>query len=143
VAVDADEVFAFLANLENHWQIADRFVEVVDLAGPPGARHGGRVRIRGPLGMRRTATTRVEFARPLQEMGGSARMSGGTLAYVRWLLRPADGHTLVTLGATIQRTTPFDRLLLRLGGLAWMQRRFEGTLRTLEDRLTVAPAAHT
>ncbi len=141
MAVNAGEVFAFLANLENHWQIADRFVEVVHLAGPPGARHGGRVRIRGPLGIRRTATTCVEFARPLQEIGGSARMSGGTLAYVRWLLRPAGAHTLVTLGATIQRATPFDRLLMRLGGLAWMQRRFEGTLRTLENRLTAAPAA--
>jgi hypothetical protein len=61
-------------------RVSGRFAEraeVVDLAGPPGARTGGCVGVRGPFAVRRTATTRVDFARPVAEMGGSAEMSGG------------------------------------------------------------------
>lgn len=96
LCADIEKVFGFLADLENHWLIADRFVDVVDLTGPPGARSGGRVR--GPLRVHRTAMTRVAFARPVTEMGGTAELSGGTVAHVRWLLDPADGRTVVTLG---------------------------------------------
>ncbi|MEJ7787095.1 MAG: SRPBCC family protein [Solirubrobacteraceae bacterium] len=133
-----EEIFGFLADLENHWLITDRFVEIVDLAGPPGARTGGRVRVRGPLGVRRTATTSVDFASPVREMGGSAQISGGTVARVRWLLTPNGRHTDVTLGATIERAGPLDRLLLRAGGMAWMRSRFEGALRRLEHLLGLA-----
>ena len=132
---EPDQIFAFLADLENHWLIADRFVEVVDLTGPPGARTGGRVRVRGPLGVRRTATTTVDYASPVYEMGGSAEMSGGTSARVRWLLTPRNGGTDVALGATIQQAGPLDRVLLRAGGMAWLGSRFEGALQGLEDRL--------
>lgn len=131
----------FLSDLENHWLIADRFVEVIDLTGPPGARTGGHVRVHGPLGVRRTASTRVDFASPVHEMGGSAQIAGGTVASVRWLLAPRDGRTQVTLGATIEQAGTLDRLLLRAGGSAWMRSRFEGALSRLEDRLAAAAAA--
>ena len=36
-----EQVFAFLADLENHWLITDRFVRVLSLEGPAGARQGG------------------------------------------------------------------------------------------------------
>lgn len=141
VRADAEEIFAFLADLENHWLIAGRFVEVVDLTGPAGARSGGHVRVRGPLGVRRTATTRVDFVRPPNEMAGTAELSGGTVARVRWRLHPADGQTVVTRGATLERAGRWDRLLLRAGGLLWMRRRFEGALRALDERLARTPAA--
>ena len=136
LAVDRNELFAFLSDLENHWLIADRFVDVVELAGPPGARTGGRVRIRGPLGVQRTARTQVDFARPVEEMGGSADLGRATSAEVRWMLRPHDGGTAVTLAANIRRAGASDRLLLALGGMVWMRRRFDGTLRALDDRLS-------
>lgn len=128
-----EAVFAFLADLENHWLIADRFVDVLQLSGPPGARHGGRVRIRGPLGLRRTATTRVDFSSPVEELRGVAQL-GGTSAHVHWLLRPGGGASAVTLAARIHRATPLDRLLLAAGGLSWMRRRFRGSLRALAER---------
>ncbi len=140
VSADRHEVFAFLADLENHWLIADRFVDVVDLEGPPGARTGGRVRIRGPLGVRRTARTRVDFAHPVEEMGGSADLGAATSAEVRWVLEPDDRGTAITLGATIRRAGSGDRIVLALGGMAWMRRRFEGTLRALDDHLRIAAA---
>ncbi len=141
VRAQRDDVFAFLSDLENHWRIADRFVDVVELEGPPGNRTGGRVRIRGPLGVRRTARTQVDFARPVEEMGGSAHLGSATSADVRWLLLPDDGGTAVTLAATIRHAGPRDRLLLALGGMTWMRRRFDGTLRALDDHLGKAPAS--
>ena len=142
VAADVSDVFAFLADLENHWLLADRFVEVVELAGPARARTGGRVRVRGPFGLHRTATISIDPARPMNEVRGSAELSGGTVARVRWLLRPVDQHTVVTLGATIEEARRLDRVLLRAGGLAWMGKRFEGALEALEDSLApVLPTA--
>src|SRR5436190_2080761 len=58
-----DEVFAFLSALERHWAMAGRWIEVVSLAHPPLAT-GAVVRMRGPLGLRRTAVTRVERVEP-------------------------------------------------------------------------------
>ena len=141
VAAEAEEVFAFLADLEHHWLIADRFVDVVKLDGSPGARNGGRVRLRGPFGLRRTARTRVEVARPPEEMSGAAELSGGTVAHVRWLLRRADGRTVITLGATIENAGRLDRLLLGLGGRAWLRSRFDGALDALERHLAATPAS--
>ena len=136
VRADRGEVFSFLADLENHWLIADRFVDVVDLTGPPGARTGGRVRIRGPFGLQRVARTQVDFASPVDEIGGSARIGGLTTAHVRWRLHAADGGTGVTLTADVEQAGARDRLLLALGGRVWMRRRFEMTLRALDARLT-------
>ena len=56
-----DDVFPYLADLSNHWQLGDRFIEVESLErsadpGADGAATGGRVRIRGPLGFTRTAS---------------------------------------------------------------------------------------
>lgn len=140
VRAERADVFAFLSDLENHWLIADRFVEVVELKGPPGARTGGRVLIRGPLGVRRTARTRVDFARPVEEMCGSAHIGDATSARVRWLLREDGGGTGVTLAANINRAGPLDRLLLALGGMAWMRGRFASTLAVLDARLSTRPA---
>lgn len=54
-------IFEFLADLENHWQLAGPFIEVVGLERPSGQSDapavGGRVRMRGPLGLWRTAHT--------------------------------------------------------------------------------------
>lgn len=138
VRADVADLFAFLADLENHWAIAGRFVDVVDLTGPPGARHGGRVRIRGPFGLHRTAHTSVDYARPSEEMGGSARIGRATSARVQWLLRPEGGATAVTLAARVERAGTLDRLLLALGGRAWLTQRFKSTLRALEVRLAAA-----
>jgi uncharacterized protein YndB with AHSA1/START domain len=139
VARTPEDVFAFLADLENHWLIADRFVEVVDLEGPSGARHGGRVRVRGPLGVRRTATTRVLSAEPGIRMQGGAWIGARTHARVEWTLEPSGSGTRVRLEATVQDASALDRLLLALGGHRWMQRRFESTLERLAERDAGSP----
>ena len=123
-----DALFEFLSDLENHWRIAGAFVQVVALEGPPGRRHGGLVRMRGPLGIHRLARTRVLSASSPREMLGRAELSGGTTATVRWSLWPATEGTRVELAALVETTGPLDRLLLAAGGRAWLRRRFAGAL---------------
>jgi hypothetical protein len=78
-----DDVFTFLAALPNHWTLANRWIEVVSLQTPAEAPRGSEpdgavVRIRGPLGLRRTARTQVLSAEPPARICGRAELPGGT-----------------------------------------------------------------
>ena len=128
VHAHAETVFAFLYDLGNHWLIADRFVEVVRLHGPTGDHMGGEVRLRGPLGLQRTATTRVLAAEPPWLLAGVAEIDASTRARVEWWLRPHGRATTVRLTAKIEAAGPLDRLLLSLGGRWWLRRRFASRL---------------
>jgi uncharacterized protein YndB with AHSA1/START domain len=130
VATTPEAVFAFLSKLENHWQLAGRWVEVIDLDDG-----GGEVRIHGPLGLRRTARTTVIAAHPDHLLQGTAELSGGTLAHIAWELGEDSGGTAVRLSADVERATIGDRLLLALGGRAWMRRHFRAILARLDGRL--------
>src|SRR5436190_18293909 len=78
VPARASDVFAFLAGLANHCLVADRLIEVVMLEGPPGARTGGIVRLRGPIGLRRTARLRVLTAEAPRYINGAAEIGERT-----------------------------------------------------------------
>jgi hypothetical protein len=134
VPAEREEVFAFLAELGNHWLVADRWIEVVSLDADGD---GGRVRVRGPLGLRRTARTRVEVVDPPAALEGTAVL-GGTVARVRWELRPRGGATRVRLEARVERATALDRLLLAAGGRAWMRRRLAATVGGVAARCAAA-----
>jgi Polyketide cyclase / dehydrase and lipid transport len=140
VPAGPEEVFGFLSDLGNHWRLASRFVEVVELesAGNGGSADRGRVRLRGPLGMRRTARTRVTAARPPRLLIGVAEIPGGTRARVSWTLASRLGETRVRLAAEVEDARPLDRLLLALGGRRWLERRFSETLDALASELGVA-----
>ena len=123
-------VFAFLSDLENHWRLTGRWVEAVALADSNGS-----VRIHGPLGLRRTARTTVVDSDPDRTMHGTAELSGGTLARIAWDLEANGSGTAVRLSAEVERTTRSDRILLALGGQAWMTRRFAAILARLDEQL--------
>jgi hypothetical protein len=137
VAASPDILFAYLADLEQHWELADRFIEVVSLERPAGdgLAHGGVVRMRGPLGIGRNAHTRVVESEAPTRLAGSAEVGPGTVARVSWTLRPAGAYTRVRLEATVERATPVDRVLLALGGRQWLARRFAAILETLARRM--------
>ena len=135
-----DDVFPYLADLSNHWQLGDRFIEVESLErsadpGADGAATGGRVRIRGPLGFTRTAVTRITAIDPPERITGTARVGPRTTAEVRWILSPGLGRTHVRLEAQLETASAIDRVLLACGGRAWLRRRFARVLGQLRLRL--------
>jgi uncharacterized protein YndB with AHSA1/START domain len=137
--VDAspDEVFDFLRDLGNHWRLVDRLVTVVSIEGDPPDR--AVVRLRGPLGLRRTVHTRVTASRAPRLLIGAAEM-GETRALVSWTLAAhLGGHTRVRLAAEIQQAGALDRLLLACGGRVWMRRRFGFGLTRLAERFQSTP----
>ena len=131
-----EEVFDFLADLENHWQLAGSFVRVDRIS----AADGGVVVLRGPLGIRRHARTRLTVTRRPRLLIGTAELGEETRARVSWTLAGRLGReTRVRLAAEIERTEPLDRVLLALGGRAWLQRCFERTLQRLVERFESEP----
>jgi hypothetical protein len=136
VDAPAGEIFGFLSDLENHWELADRFIEVLSLERRnDGPAYGGQVRMRGPLGIRRTVTTRVVETAPVTLMRGTAELAGGGRAGVSWSLGAEEGGTRVRLTAELERSSTLDRVLLAAGGRAWLERRFDAILATLAARL--------
>jgi hypothetical protein len=133
IPASREALFGYLADLENHWALADRFVEVVELDRPEGPATGGTVRMRGPFGVTRTARTRVVAADEPNGMLGTARLGRSTLAVVSWTLIERPTGTLVLLRAELATAGVLDRLLLLAGGRAWLERRFVSTLARLGD----------
>ena len=114
----ADVVFEFLSDLRNHWRLEERFFELDDVTADRG-----RVRIRGPLGLRRVARTKVLEAEPPGPVGrlhGHAEIGRSTRGDVFWEIAPADGGSNVTLAAVPDRLGLLDTLLLAMGGRRWM-----------------------
>jgi hypothetical protein len=120
-----EELYALLADLRSHWDLAGRWVEPLELRDD-----GGVVRVRGPLGLHRTIHTTLLEARAPESVFGEAQI-GRTRAQIRWLLQPDGAGSVVTLRADVMEAGPLDRALLALGGRRWMQSRFAATLKRL------------
>src|SRR5918912_3209707 len=135
VPAPPERVFEFLADLRNHWRLESRFAEL----GGVGA-DGGHVRVKGPLGISRSARTRVVEAKAagtaaggVGTLRGRADVGRGTVGLVAWDLAPAaGGGTHVRLAATVERASPGDRALLALGGRRWLAHLFRRALQQLE-----------
>ncbi|MCU1449847.1 MAG: hypothetical protein JWP02_2017 [Acidimicrobiales bacterium] len=112
---DVEDVHTALADLDNHWQLADRFVVLTDVHGPATARTGGEVWIRGPLIIRRRAELILEAVVWPTMIRGVAMVGAATSAAVVWTLRPADGGVTVELSIDVVRAGRFDALMLRAG----------------------------
>ena len=113
--------------------LADRWTEVRRIDAD-----GGTIRLRGPLGLRRTVHVRVTRRDPPAQLDGMAVLGHRTAAEVRWQLTGAgDGQTDVTLVAEVLRAGPMDRALLALGAGRWLAWRFAVTLRRLGERMSL------
>ncbi len=132
VQAPREELFERLARLENHWDLADRWVEVVSLNGADGSpADGGVVRLNGPLGFSRTALTTVDRVEAPERISGTARVGPKTRGAVSWTLVPDRAETLVTLRGELVQAGRLDRAIWTLGGRVWMERRLRVTLERL------------
>jgi hypothetical protein len=140
IPAECEEVFGYLSDLGNHWRLARRFIDVVELDGPEGGAPADRgvVRLHGPLGVRRTARTKVTAARSPRLMIGTAEIGSKTRARVSWTLARRMHATRVRLAAEVDAAGPLDRAMLALGGRRWLERRFAGTLAALAQQLSPA-----
>jgi uncharacterized protein YndB with AHSA1/START domain len=135
IAAPPEAIFAFLADPDRHWQLLGRRLE--PLRAYDGER--SRVRLRGPLGIRRTLSIRLSDERPPHELVGRVEAGGGaTVGTVRWLVRPAAGGagSAVELSARTEVAGWLDRLLLLAGGAVWLRQSLERALAALESLLT-------
>jgi hypothetical protein len=117
-----------LARLDNHWALADRWVEVVSLSGDGD---GGVVRLNGPLGLSRTAETMVDRLDPPSLIEGTARIGSGTVGRVSWSLVGEGAGTQVTLRAEMVQAGLLDRAVWAAGGSHWLESRLRITLERL------------
>jgi hypothetical protein len=137
VPAECEAVFDFLSDLGNHWRLARCFIDVIELdAGRPGgAPDSATVRLRGPLGLRRIARTKVTAARAPRLMIGTAELGTRTRARVSWTLARRLHETRVRLTAEVDGAGRIDRAMLALGGRRWLERRFADTLAALVEEL--------
>lgn len=135
--------FAFLAERNNHWLLTGRRARLLELQDDSDERIRAVLVLRGPLGLRRRARTRVLDASPPTFIAGTARLGTRTTARVRWELHPINtGQTLVVLSATIISLGWVDSLLLLIGGEAWIRHLFTTTLRLLADHVDINRQIH-
>jgi uncharacterized protein YndB with AHSA1/START domain len=128
---EPEQVFAFLADLRNHWRLEERFLELDDDVGPDG----GSIRLTGPFGLSRKARTRVLEAERPTRVAGRADLRGGTVGLVAWEIRPEGSGSSVRLSAQVPQAWWPDRVFLALGGRAWLRALFERALENLEKTL--------
>jgi uncharacterized protein YndB with AHSA1/START domain len=132
ISAPPERVFDFLSDLHNHWRLEPHLVELEHL-DPDG--DGGRVRLRGPFGLGRTALTRVEKGVPGSRLRGRADIGRGTVGRVAWDIEPAGGGSRVALSAVVERAGLLDRLILGLGGRRYLRQILARTLENLEREL--------
>lgn len=136
IPASPEAIFAFLEEPDRHWQLLGRRLE--PLRAYDGER--SQVRLRGPLGVRRTLWIQLAVARPPHELVGRVEAGGdATIGTVRWAIRAAapgaSGASVVELAARTDVAGWLDRLLLACGGARWLRRSLEHSLAALAERI--------
>jgi hypothetical protein len=140
VPVPRETVFGFLASLENHATLGRGSVELLSLKRRAGNGSEAVVRLRGPLAIRRTASTAISETRAPESISGRAWIGARTRAFVAWQIASGPHGSTVSLHAVVEAAGLRDRLLLVFGGRWWLRRRFASALSCLSRQLAPTPA---
>jgi len=136
VPAPPERVFAFLRSLDRHWGLID------GRAVPLRVQNGGDgyvLRLRGPLGIRRTVRTRIITAQPPSLLVGRAEAGRRSRAFLSWSIKPSRGASRVVLVLRTESVGVGDRLLLLAGGRWWLARTLRVAVRTLASRVALEP----
>jgi hypothetical protein len=98
MAAPSAAIFSFLTDLENQFLLAHDHTRSLVLDGPPGARHSATLRIRGPLGLPRSARARIIATAEPSHVITSVAL-GRTVVRFRRTLSPLPASTGVELTA--------------------------------------------
>ena len=139
VAAPEAVVERFLSDLSNHVWLAPGSVQMLSLSRRQDGEAEALVRLRGPLGVSRTALTELFPSVDPESIRGTAQIGTRTKASIAWTVRGRGEASDVTLCATVDAAGPVDALLLRLGGRRWLSRKFAAALERLAGE--VAPVA--
>jgi hypothetical protein len=129
-----ERVYAFVADIENHWRLSDRCLRLEGLNRKPS---GGRIIIAGPLGVRRTVHTTVTTEHEPHRFGGVATIGHRTRAVAHWDIELTQQGTRVVLESRACSLGTLDRILLALGGRWWLRREYRRVLARLAEILDV------
>lgn len=140
IAAAPSDIFGLLGDLDRHRDLTDHGMRILDLHGPPGRRTGGLVELHGPVGLTRVARTRVRGAEPHSRLWGTAETEDGARASVEWRVRPQGDITHVAVRLDVRARKWRDRILLHLGGRAWLRARLLAALDRLSGAAAAAPA---
>jgi len=135
-----ETIFGFLASLENHAALGRASVELLSLECRAGRASEAVVRLRGPLAIRRTASTAITGTGAPESISGRAWIGPRTRAYVSWQIESTPHGRTVSVSAIVETAGLRDRLLLAFGGRWWLRRRFASALSCLSHRSAPAPA---
>src|SRR3954466_13733775 len=89
VAAPPDTVFRYLEDLANHARLAPRTAELMKLDRRPEHLDRAIVRLRGPLGMRRTSAPELVRTDPPRLLVGRATLGSRTTVSVSWTIATA------------------------------------------------------
>jgi hypothetical protein len=132
IAHSPERVYAFLAHLDNHWHLSDRWLRLVRTSADG---RGGVIVLTTPLGLRRTALTTITTANAPGTFGGLVAVGRRTSASTHWKIEAHERGSRVRLEAIVDQAGPLDRLLLALGGRRWLRWRFGQMLARLAAAL--------
>ena len=134
----------FLSDLGNHALLAPDSVQVLSLDRRPDGGAHARVRLRGPLGIRRRALTELLSTQAeANTIAGIARIGRRTVASILWTIESLDEATEVTLCAHVESAGPLDAIVLRAGGRRWITSHFAAALERLSSEVAPGPGHQT
>jgi uncharacterized protein YndB with AHSA1/START domain len=135
-----EEIFDYLADIANHTEFTDHYIEDFHLTreNTVGLGAGARFRLKAPL--QRFSWLGVQFTRVdrpwrIVEAGRGGKYNR-TRALITFTLEPGpDDTTRVELTAETVPATPTDRAMELLGARAWTRRQHRRALRRLRSIL--------
>lgn len=139
IAKPREEVFEYLADIANHPEFLDHFVEEWRLTRVDSYGRGAGARFRVNAPRRRFAWADVTFVeveppRRIVALGRGGKFNRmGT--YMEWILEPAPGGTEVRVSFETEPTMLSDRLFDPLGPRGWFKRKLSKGVRRLRSIL--------
>lgn len=139
IAKPPEEVFEYLADVANHPEFTDHFLQSFRLLREDSYGRGAGARFRVQKRFNRFGWgdfTFIEVEPPRRIVAvGRAGKYNRVKTYFEWRISPAGRGTKVELTAESEPAQPSDRLFDPLGGRGWFRRKANRALRRLQEIL--------